>query len=149
MVRIPLVGPKSSDEALKMLKDGQAKTEKVEKVALLLDGVFVKYALEVPEARDLLYAMAMSGRCSACVCCRLAPQQKRSLVEMVRQKNVHHITLAIGDGANDVAMIQGAHVGIAVRGKEGNQAVQASDIAISQFRFIVPILMCHGRRAYR
>jgi len=46
-------------------------------------------------------------------------------------------------------MIQGAHVGIGIRGKEGNQAVQASDVAISQFRFLVPLLLCHGRRAYR
>jgi len=59
------------------------------------------------------------------------------------------ITLAIGDGANDVAMIQGAHCGIAVRGKEGTQAVQSSDVAIAQFRFLVPLLQCHGRRAYR
>jgi magnesium-transporting ATPase (P-type) len=46
-------------------------------------------------------------------------------------------------------MIQGAHIGVGVRGKEGNQAVQASDIAVSQFRFLVPLLLCHGRRAYR
>merc|ERR1719183_238206 len=46
-------------------------------------------------------------------------------------------------------MIQGAHIGIGVRGKEGNQAVQASDIAVSQFRFLRPLLLCHGRRAYR
>jgi phospholipid-translocating ATPase len=57
--------------------------------------------------------------------------------------------MAVGDGANDVPMILGAHVGIGIRGKEGNQAVQASDVAISQFRFLLPLLLCHGRRAYR
>merc|ERR1719221_1698709 len=46
-------------------------------------------------------------------------------------------------------MIQGAHVGIGIRGKEGNQAVQSSDVAFSQFRFLVPLLLNHGRRAYR
>mmetsp|Transcript_119401 Transcript_119401/g.371965 ORF Transcript_119401/g.371965 Transcript_119401/m.371965 type:complete len:321 (-) Transcript_119401:65-1027(-) len=75
--------------------------------------------------------------------------QKRLLVELVREKNPFTITLAIGDGANDVPMLQGAHIGIGVRGKEGAQAVQVSDIAVSQFRFLVPLLLCHGRRAYR
>mmetsp|Transcript_5642 Transcript_5642/g.10028 ORF Transcript_5642/g.10028 Transcript_5642/m.10028 type:complete len:337 (-) Transcript_5642:217-1227(-) len=89
----------------------------------------------------------MSSSC--CVCCRLSPQQKRRLVELVKDMNRTGITLAIGDGANDVPMIQGAHVGIGIRGKEGNQAVQASDVALSQFRFLVPLLYCHGRRAYR
>merc|ERR1740117_346595 len=46
-------------------------------------------------------------------------------------------------------MLEGAHLGIAIRGKEGGQAVQVSDIAGSQFRFVVPLLLCHGRRAYR
>jgi len=113
----------------------------------VLDGTFAKYALGDPEARLQLYDLAMASQ--ACVCCRLAPQQKRALVELARERDKSRITLAIGDGANDVGMIQGAHVGVAVRGKEGHQAVQASDVAISQFRFLVPMLHCHGRRAYR
>jgi len=75
--------------------------------------------------------------------------QKRNIVDIVRERDTHTITLAIGDGANDVPMITGAHLGVAVRVKEGAQAVQVSDIAISQFRFLVPLLLCHGRRAYR
>jgi magnesium-transporting ATPase (P-type) len=55
----------------------------------------------------------------------------------------------VGDGANDVAMIQRAHLGVGIRGKEGTQAVQASDYAVSQFRFLVPLLMNHGRDGYR
>jgi len=88
-------------------------------------------------------------KCRSCVCCRLSPRQKRQLVQLVREKNKKTITLAIGDGANDVPMIEGAHIGVGVRGKEGVQAVQVSDIAISQFRFLVPLLLCHGQRAYR
>merc|ERR1719440_345850 len=88
-------------------------------------------------------------RCRSCVCSRLTPLQKRNLVDIIRQKDSQTLTLAIGDGANDVPMIEGAHLGIAVRGKEGAQAVQVSDVAISQFRFLVPLLLCHGRRAYR
>jgi len=107
----------------------------------------VKHVLEDEGARHQLHGLAMQSE--ACVCCRLAPQQKRALVQMAREYDPTRITLAIGDGANDVAMIQGAHVGVAVRGKEGRQAVQACDVAISQFRFLVPLLHCHGRRAYR
>merc|ERR1719375_3117436 len=75
--------------------------------------------------------------------------QKRELVELVREENPKAITLSIGDGANDVPMIQGAHVGIGIRGKEGGAAVQASDFAISQFRFLEILLFCHGRKSYR
>lgn len=114
---------------------------------LILDGTFAKFALVSEECRKTLYELAIGSR--ACVCCRLSPQQKRKLVELVKDLNPMGITLAIGDGANDVSMIQGAHVGVGIRGKEGNQAVQSSDIAISQFRFLVPLLLCHGRRAYR
>jgi len=85
----------------------------------------------------------------SCICARLSPQQKLHLVQLVREQDPTSITLAVGDGANDVPMIYGAHLGIAIRGKEGTQAVQASDIAISQFRYLMPLLQCHGRRAYR
>lgn len=57
-------------------------------------------------------------------------------------------TLAIGDGANDVAMIQEAHVGVGIRGEEGLQAVNASDYAIAQFRFLKVLLLKHGRYNY-
>lgn len=114
---------------------------------LVIDGTFVGHVLQSEQGSLMLYELAIETR--ACVCCRLSPQQKRKLVELVKKHNRRGITLAIGDGANDVSMIQGAHVGIGIRGKEGNQAVQASDVAISQFRFLVPLLLCHGRRAYR
>merc|ERR1719159_1760594 len=71
------------------------------------------------------------------------------MLEIVKRLDPTKIVLSIGDGANDVPMILGAHVGVGIRGKEGRAAVQASDVAISQFRFLVPLLMCHGRRAYR
>jgi phospholipid-transporting ATPase len=65
------------------------------------------------------------------------------------QDNENRICLAIGDGANDVAMIQAAHVGIGISGKEGLQAVQSSDYAITQFRFLKKLLMIHGHWNYR
>ena len=58
-------------------------------------------------------------------------------------------TLAIGDGANDVAMITKAHVGVGIAGREGTQAARTSDFAIGQFKFLKPLLFVHGREAYR
>ena len=95
---------------------------------LVIDGQTLQWILE-GHAEDELYKLGMLS--IGCVCSRLSPAQKRRLVDVVR-KHSNSITLAIGDGANDVPMILGAHVGIGLRGKEGSQAVQASDIAISQ-----------------
>ena len=81
------------------------------------------------------------------ICCRASPSQKASLVKSIRQ--VHNaVTLAIGDGANDIAMIQEAHVGIGITGKEGLQAARTSDYSIAQFRFLTKLLLVHGRWNY-
>jgi phospholipid-translocating ATPase len=59
------------------------------------------------------------------------------------------MTLSIGDGANDVAMIQEAHVGVGIAGEEGRQAVMSADYAIGQFRFLSRLVLVHGRWSYR
>ena len=82
------------------------------------------------------------------VCCRASPAQKASLVSAIRHKVKNAITLAIGDGANDIAMIQEAHVGIGITGKEGLQAARTSDYSIAQFRFLTKLLLVHGRWNY-
>ena len=64
------------------------------------------------------------------------------------KKGARKITLSIGDGANDVSMIQAAHVGVGISGLEGMQAVMASDFAIAQFRFLTDLLLVHGRWSY-
>jgi len=81
--------------------------------------------------------------------CRVSPKQKADIVQMVRKGHEQAVTLAIGDGANDVNMIAQAHVGIGIEGLEGMQAARASDYAISQFKFLRPLLFYHGREAYR
>ncbi len=78
--------------------------------------------------------------CRAVVCCRVSPSQKADVVTLVR-KGLKKITLAIGDGANDVSMIQAAHVGIGIAGEEGLQAANSSDYAIGQFRFLKKLLL--------
>ncbi len=82
------------------------------------------------------------------ICCRASPSQKASLVKAIRKKVKKSITLAIGDGANDIAMIQEAHVGIGITGKEGLQAARTSDYSIAQFRFLLKLLLVHGRWNY-
>lgn len=64
------------------------------------------------------------------------------------KKGARKITLSIGDGANDVSMIQAAHIGVGISGMEGMQAVMASDFAIAQFRFLTDLLLVHGRWSY-
>lgn len=69
------------------------------------------------------------------------------MVRLVREE-LGVMTLAIGDGANDVNMIQVADIGVGISGQEGMQAVQASDFAIGRFRFLVRLLLVHGHWCY-
>lgn len=57
-------------------------------------------------------------------------------------------TLAIGDGANDVSMIQTADVGVGISGHEGTQAVMAADFAVSRFSMLSRLLLLHGHWCY-
>uniref|UniRef100_A0A672ZTV6 Phospholipid-transporting ATPase n=1 Tax=Sphaeramia orbicularis TaxID=375764 RepID=A0A672ZTV6_9TELE len=86
--------------------------------------------------------------CSAVLCCRMAPLQKAQIVKLIKASKEHPITLAIGDGANDVSMILEAHVGIGIMGKEGRQAVRNSDYAIPKFKHLKKMLLVHGHYYY-
>ncbi|PIA47079.1 hypothetical protein AQUCO_01400049v1 [Aquilegia coerulea] len=114
------------------------------KLALIIDGKCLMYALDPALRRDLL---ELSLNCNSVVCCRVSPLQKAQVTSMVK-KGARKITLSIGDGANDVSMIQAAHVGVGISGLEGMQAVMASDFAIAQFRFLSDLLLVHGRWSY-
>lgn len=112
--------------------------------ALVIEGNALKHLLGNAELEELLFNVA--NECDSVIACRVSPQQKALLVKLVRHRVVPEpVTLAIGDGANDVGMIQEAHVGIGISGKEGRQAVNASDFAIAQFRFLETLLLIHGR----
>ncbi|KAJ5206547.1 hypothetical protein N7491_002837 [Penicillium cf. griseofulvum] len=82
------------------------------------------------------------------ICCRASPKQKAFLVKTIRRYSRNATTLAIGDGANDIGMIQEANVGIGIAGKEGLQATRVSDYSIAEFRFLVKLLLVHGRWNY-
>ncbi|XP_029285689.1 phospholipid-transporting ATPase IC isoform X2 [Cottoperca gobio] len=92
--------------------------------------------------------MSLADQCQSVLCCRVTPGQKADIVTLVR-KHTRSVTMAIGDGANDVNMIKTAHIGVGLAGVEGGQAVQSADFALSQFRFLQKLLLVHGRWSYR
>ncbi|KAG0201620.1 hypothetical protein BGX33_010218 [Mortierella sp. NVP41] len=112
--------------------------------ALIIDGETLKYGLS-PALNGLL--LDVSKRCKSVICCRVSPLQKAKVVSMVK-RGLDVMTLSIGDGANDVSMIQEANIGVGIAGEEGRQAVMASDFAIAQFRFLSKLLLVHGRWSY-
>ncbi len=59
------------------------------------------------------------------------------------------VTLSIGDGANDVNMINAAHIGIGIEGVEGTQAARAADYSIGEFKILKRLLFYWGRESYR
>ena len=112
--------------------------------ALVIEGHALLPLLGDPIMEEILFSVA--SQCDAVIACRVSPKQKALLVKMVRNYvSPEPVTLAIGDGANDVGMIQEAHVGIGISGLEGQQAVNASDFAIAQFRYLQDLLLIHGR----
>uniref|UniRef100_A0A667Z6C7 Phospholipid-transporting ATPase n=1 Tax=Myripristis murdjan TaxID=586833 RepID=A0A667Z6C7_9TELE len=111
---------------------------------LVVDGASLSLALREHEK----LFMEVCKNCSAVLCCRMAPLQKAKVVRLLKTSPEKPITLAIGDGANDVSMIQEAHVGIGIMGKEGRQAVRNSDYAIARFKFLAKLLLVHGHFYY-
>ncbi|CAL8308809.1 unnamed protein product [Lota lota] len=92
--------------------------------------------------------IGLAAQCQSVLCCRVTPGQKADIVQLIR-KYSSSITMAIGDGANDVNMIKTAHIGVGIAGVEGGQAVQNADFSLAQFRFLQRLLLVHGRWSYR
>ncbi|KAK8878560.1 hypothetical protein M9Y10_005340 [Tritrichomonas musculus] len=95
------------------------------------------------EHREQFTRIAMKAK--SVVCSRVSPNDKAEIVKCIKSKN--RITLAIGDGGNDIPMLSIADVGVGIIGKEGRQAAAASDFCFSKFRFLVRLLLIHGRYA--
>jgi phospholipid-translocating P-type ATPase (flippase) len=113
--------------------------------AVVINGATINVALR--DAVKLRF-LELSQRCASVVVCRATPLNKRDVVRLVR-RYLNPVTLAIGDGANDVSMIQEAQIGVGIKGEEGMQAVLNSDYAIGQFRFLARLLLVHGRWNYK
>uniref|UniRef100_A0A3P8YCR5 Phospholipid-transporting ATPase n=1 Tax=Esox lucius TaxID=8010 RepID=A0A3P8YCR5_ESOLU len=112
--------------------------------AMVVDGCTLDFALQ-DDLKDNF--LELSQHCRAVICCRSTPLQKSQVVRLVRDK-LRVMTLAIGDGANDVSMIQVADVGVGISGQEGMQAVMSSDFAISRFKHLRKLLLVHGHWCY-
>eukprot|EP00041_Stephanoeca_diplocostata_P035292 m.1238722 g.1238722 ORF g.1238722 m.1238722 type:complete len:848 (-) comp24672_c0_seq11:2992-5535(-) len=144
--------------------------------ALVIDGKSVAHAMSDAESEQKLRQLFCE--CVSVIGCRLSPMQKALVVRLIRSgttgsnaglvNHVDHaatcqtthpllraftprwppVTLAIGDGANDVAMIREAHVGVGILGKEGRQAANSSDFAVGKFRFLQNLMLVHGHYCY-
>jgi phospholipid-translocating P-type ATPase (flippase) len=111
-----------------------------QRAALVITGDSLRVALE-SRAEQFLQ---LANRCHSVLCCRVTPLQKAAVVSLVRQTS-KKVVLSVGDGANDVPMIQAANVGVGIVGMEGAQAVRASDYSIGQFRGLRRLIAVHGR----
>merc|ERR1712000_264772 len=130
-------------DAIRTQGDGTIESETL---ALIIDGKSLTYALEKDLEKMFLDLAVM---CKAVICCRVSPLQKALVVKLVRKYKKESISLAIGDGANDVSMIQAAHIGVGISGVEGLQAARSADVAIAQFRFLRKLLLVHGAWSYQ
>jgi phospholipid-translocating ATPase len=113
--------------------------------AIVIDGDSLKLVLDEQLRQKFLL---LCKECKSVLCCRVSPAQKAAVVSMVKT-GLDVMTLSVGDGANDVAMIQEADVGVGIAGEEGRQAVMSADYAIGQFRFLQRLVLVHGRWSYR
>ena len=112
--------------------------------ALLIDGDSLGYLL----AHHRQAFIALAVQLPAVVACRCSPTQKADVARLIRTHTRKRVA-CIGDGGNDVSMIQAADVGVGVAGKEGRQAALAADFAVAQFRDLTRLLVWHGRNSYK
>jgi magnesium-transporting ATPase (P-type) len=131
-------------KVLKILKNYLFESDKRKNQGILIEGKSaMSYIFSVPELRILFLKIAI--KCDSVVCCRVSPKQKAQVVELVQNElAAGYVTLAIGDGGNDVSMIQAAKVGVGIAGKEGLQAANAADFAFGQFAHLKRLLIVHG-----
>uniref|UniRef100_A0A8D8GNP8 Phospholipid-transporting ATPase n=1 Tax=Culex pipiens TaxID=7175 RepID=A0A8D8GNP8_CULPI len=114
--------------------------------ALVVDGKTLTFILDLRSNLTKPF-LQLTKYCSSVLCCRATPLQKAFLVKVVKEE-LRMSTLAIGDGANDVSMIQMADVGVGICGQEGMQAVMASDFTIAKFKILEKLLLVHGHWNY-
>ncbi|GKV07713.1 hypothetical protein SLEP1_g19449 [Rubroshorea leprosula] len=137
----------SLESVREQIKEGKhhIRKEIAVEFGLIIDGKSLTFALDKSVKKSFL-KLAMN--CASVICCRSSPKQKALVTRLVKVE-ADKTTLAIGDGANDVGMLQEADIGVGISGVEGMQAVMASDFAIAQFRFLERLLLVHGHWCYR
>lgn len=142
----------SNDEGKDALTDRiisstlEVKAGRVAHSVLVIDGGTLTEVEQDPTLLTLFLELCVEV--DSTICCRASPSQKANMVSAIRKLKKDAVTLAIGDGANDIAMIQSADIGVGITGKEGLQAARSADYAIAQFRFLLKLLLVNGRYNY-
>ncbi|KAK9457038.1 hypothetical protein V1511DRAFT_496032 [Dipodascopsis uninucleata] len=136
---------KNIKSKLTAINEQKVEAPVLDMLALVIDGKSLTFALEKELEKDFLDLAVM---CKAVICCRVSPLQKALVVKLVK-RHLKSILLAIGDGANDVSMIQAAHVGVGISGMEGMQAARSADVSIGQFKYLRKLLLVHGAWSYQ
>lgn len=137
----------SLESVRKQIREGksQISSDKKAEYGLIIDGKSLAFALDKSLEKSFL---ELATFCDSVICCRSSPKQKALVTRLVKA-GTGKTTLAIGDGANDVGMIQEADIGVGISGVEGMQAAMSSDYTIAQFRFLERLLLVHGHWCYR
>lgn len=145
---VPAYEPEMRSRTKTILPSGATNVRlQSDSLAVVVTGDALSFIMGHKRREKILLSIATL--CRSVIACRVSPSQKAELVRLVRHNvKPKPLCLAIGDGANDVNMIQAAQVGVGISGKEGQQAVNASDFAIAQFRFLRRLLLVHGRWSY-
>ena len=115
----------------------------LEDFCILIESQVLNNIFSDPILSDKFLTIASMAK--TVICCRVSSFQKSQVVKKMKQFDSKAITLSIGDGSNDVAMLMEAHIGIGIFGEEGRNAVQASDFAIGEFKYLERLLFFHGR----
>lgn len=117
---------------------------KPDSTALLIDGDSLSHFLTFHRHEFISLAVLLP----AVIACRCSPTQKAEIATLIRQFTKKRVA-CIGDGGNDVSMIQAADVGVGIVGKEGRQASLAADFSITSFHHLTKLLVWHGRNSYK
>ncbi|KAG2151082.1 uncharacterized protein EDB93DRAFT_1249573 [Suillus bovinus] len=131
---------KTSDQVRDELEFLQSKLD----CCLVIDGESLQLCLNLYKNEFI----EITTKLSAVVACRCSPTQKADVARLIRHHTKKRVC-CIGDGGNDVSMIQAADVGVGIVGKEGKQASLAADFSVTQFSYLTKLLMWHGRNSYR
>ncbi|KAI8558558.1 hypothetical protein RHMOL_Rhmol04G0104100 [Rhododendron molle] len=133
-----LINGKTDDEVCRSLErvllTMRITSSEPKDVAFVIDGWALEIALR--HYRKAFTELAILSRTA--ICCRVTPSQKAQLVDII--KSCEYKTLAIGDGGNDVRMIQQADIGVGISGREGLQAARAADYSIGSFLILAHLL---------
>ena len=145
--------PKNATElfqATKQLADTQRQAiESKRQIGFLVTGENLETILTKQNEQLYKEFVKVALASDVMMCCRVTPKQKQEVVAFVKAEKPNLVTLSIGDGANDVNMITEAHVGVGIKGVEGQQAARAADFSIGEFKLLRRIMFFHGRESYR